>query len=153
MACRSCELACAVEHSKVKSLAGAVNETPRPKQRVHVLGMKGRPLPLSCRHCDDPACVKACMAGVMKKSPKTGTVESNPDKCVGCFMCVMVCPYGAITPVLEMKKVAKCNHCEDKEGEKACVSACPTGALFYGEPAEFEECLKKRKQVSAGKGA
>ena len=33
LGCRSCEIACALEHSKSKTLRGAVRESPRP-QRV-----------------------------------------------------------------------------------------------------------------------
>ena len=36
MGCRSCELACAVEHSGSKSLYGAMAEQPRPKHRLYV---------------------------------------------------------------------------------------------------------------------
>ena len=40
------------------------------------------------------------MAGCMQKNPKTGIVtNTGPEqKCVGCWMCIIACPYGVINP-------------------------------------------------------
>ncbi len=39
----------------------------------------------------------------------------------------------------------KCDLCPDRE-DFACVSACPTGALFVGTKQEFEKKLKEKKK-------
>ena len=54
----------------------------------------------------------------------------DPEKCVGCWMCIMVCPIGAIYRDSEDKAAVKCDLCEGKE-IPACVLSCPTNALLY----------------------
>ena len=145
LGCKSCELACAVEHSQSKSLFNAVFEeiVPRTRKKVQaVLTDAGdRAIALSCRHCEDAQCVIACMAGAMFKDEEGDTVH-DADKCVGCGMCIMVCPFGGITR--QKGLVLKCDMCPDIEGSYACVNACPTGALFVGTLEEFEKRLNKR---------
>ena len=68
-----------------------------------------------------------------KVPEKTGAVLHNREQCVGCWMCVMVCPYGAIQRDLNGKKVAsKCDLCMGKE-TPVCVTKCPNEALEYRE--------------------
>ena len=50
---------------------------------------------VSCRHCEDPLCVKACISGALHR--KDGRVCIDKTKCVGCFSCIMVCPYGSLS--------------------------------------------------------
>jgi carbon-monoxide dehydrogenase iron sulfur subunit len=68
----------------------------------------------------------------MTKDPKTGEVKHNKEKCMGCWTCIMVCPYGAIKMDKENKVVAKCDLCQDLE-EPACVANCPNQALEFKE--------------------
>ena len=86
---------------------------------------------LQCRHCDDAPCVAACISGAMTRDPETGAIKHDPDKCIGCWSCVMVCPFGAIQINLDKGKVSsKCDLCG---GDKvpACVAHCPNEALVY----------------------
>ncbi len=138
--CRSCEIACAVEHSRSKLLYEAIREEPRPVHRVRVLTANGLPLPIQCRHCADAPCIDACKSGALHKD-ETGATLIDRKRCVGCWMCVMVCPYGVITMDGEQKVAMKCDLCADSD-ERACVAACPTGALFYGELEEFRQAVK-----------
>ena len=85
------------------------------------------------------------MAGAMTKDLVSGEVTCNPDKCVGCWMCVMVCPFGAVRPG-EIYTV-KCDMCPDRDGAVACVEACPTGALFAATPEEFQKILKTKRST------
>jgi len=84
------------------------------------------------------------MAGAMQKDPETGTVKCNIDKCVGCWMCVMVCPFDAVQP--GKLYTIKCDACEHLEGAYACVDACPTMALFAVESNEFKEIMRARRE-------
>ncbi|MBI4787716.1 MAG: 4Fe-4S binding protein [Chloroflexi bacterium] len=53
-------------------------------------------------------------------------------RCVGCWMCVMVCPFDAIQRDLEIQVARKCDLCPDRE-IPACVTVCPTEALMLAE--------------------
>lgn len=109
-----------------------------PKQRIFLQVSKGKPYPLQCRHCDEPACALACMSAAIIKDEKTGVVALNEKKCVGCGMCVMSCPFGALIIDKNEKVSLKCGLCAES-GEPACVTACPTKSLFFGTWEEFKK--------------
>jgi len=147
-ACKACEIACAVEHSDSKSLFGAVFESPPPQKRVHVEPALAYAYPVRCLHCSDAPCVAACPNGAMTRDSVTGVVVVNEDRCQGCFMCAMVCSFGAISAHPTLRVAVKCDRCTDRQsrGEQpACVEACPTHALQFGE----EEGLAKEKRLSS----
>jgi len=83
------------------------------------------------------------MAGAMRKDHETGEVTCDLDQCVGCWMCVMVCPFDAVQPG-EFFAI-KCDMCGDREGGPVCVEACPTGALFEATPQEFAEGARAKR--------
>jgi len=132
--CRLCEINCIVEHSKSKDIIKAFKkEIPRPVARVVVEEEGPLSFAVQCRHCDEPPCLEACMGGALSKDPRTGAVVHDKDKCVGCWMCIMVCPYGAIMRAKDGKKIAsKCDLCPDRE-KPACVDGCPNEALVFEE--------------------
>ena len=49
---------------------------------------------------------------VALKDDETGIV-TNDDRCVGCWMCVMVCPYGGIKRDVVKQMAIKCDQCKD----------------------------------------
>ncbi|MBU4342713.1 MAG: 4Fe-4S dicluster domain-containing protein [Candidatus Omnitrophica bacterium] len=139
LGCGACEIACAIEHSKSKKLDSAMNERPLPiKRRKAQFVARGVAISTGCHHCEEAACVAACMSGAMYKDKKTGETKHDKDKCVGCWMCIMSCPFGVLTRQKEDKIVVKCDLCADRD-VPACVEACPTGALFMGTFKEFKE--------------
>jgi carbon-monoxide dehydrogenase iron sulfur subunit len=152
VACRACEIACAVEHTSSKELFAAVlnGDLGPPRRRVQRLGANpfrvaigGVALSLGCHHCDPAPCVDACITSAMHKV--NGETVCHLDKCVGCWMCVMSCPYGAITPRV---KALKCDLCPDRKERResaryACVESCPTDALFAGRFEDFESVLAR----------
>jgi carbon-monoxide dehydrogenase iron sulfur subunit len=149
MGCWNCYLACAVEHSGSKNLIDAILERPKPKPRLRVLSLKGSGLPyvVQCMHCEDPPCMKVCPVGAIYKGPD-GIVRVDEETCIGCRMCARACPFGAITMDEDKGVALKCDMCEDRLREglaPACVTACPTGALQYGD---IDEILNsKRKEA------
>jgi len=144
VACRTCELACAVEHSKGKDLVQALREKTVPKKRVFVQGViESKAISVHCQHCAEAPCVAACMSGALTKDKKTGATVQDKEKCVGCWMCVMTCPFGALVRDIENHVALKCDLCPDRD-DYACVVACPTGALFAGTKKEFEKKVKKK---------
>ena len=151
LSCRSCEIACAVAHSESKRLPDAVGEVPLPKHRIHVesIDEEGSPhriraIAVQCRHCEDPLCAQACISGGITRNTETGQVVSNPGRCVGCWSCIMVCPFGVIVRYEDCRQAVKCDHCPDRDCP-ACVEACPTHALLYCEQEEagIEELSEK----------
>jgi len=144
LACKSCVLACLLKHSQTKNLFSALQERPVPRARISLLNQAGKPLAVQCRHCPDPYCVFACISGALKK--EAGTLILDSKKCVHCYSCIMVCPYGAIRMLHQWHQAGKCDLCADQE-TAACVESCPTGALFYGEQKEFEKLIRKRRKA------
>lgn len=104
-------------------------------------------------HCLDPACASAWFVGALHKTAE-GIVDYDYSRCVGCRYCMIACPFGV--PKLQWDRslpyIRKCVMCIDRvrEGMKpACASACPTGAIMFGER---EELLKEARNRIAGGG-
>jgi carbon-monoxide dehydrogenase iron sulfur subunit len=131
--CRLCEVACITVHSRSGDPVRAFKEeNPRPRAR-NVLEERGHEsFSLSCRHCEEPHCVDACISGAMVRDHDSGRVVHRPEKCVGCWSCVMTCPFGAIHMDRERAKVFKCDRCPER-AVPACVEACPNRALVLEE--------------------
>lgn len=91
----------------------------------------------SCQHCDDPPCVDVCPSGASFKDTATGIVDVDADLCVGCQYCVAACPYQVRFINPETLSADKCDFCRKTnlaEGKlPACVLACPTQALVFGD--------------------
>jgi carbon-monoxide dehydrogenase iron sulfur subunit len=132
LGCKSCEITCAVAHSAAGELFKAIKEEVLSLPRKKVLSSKNNNYPVSCRHCKDPKCVDACMAAALIYDKEKSLVAHDENRCVGCWMCVMVCPYGAIRPGIKKKMPIRCDKCKDKD-QPACVKACPTGAIIWQE--------------------
>jgi carbon-monoxide dehydrogenase iron sulfur subunit len=133
--CHLCELACLTEHSRSGDLILAYTKE-RPEEGlkackcVHHKGPVA--VAMSCQHCADPACVTACISGALCKDPVSGRTEYDREKCVGCWACVMACPFGAIRRHVQSGKIVKCDLCVERE-IPACVAACPNQALVLVE--------------------
>ncbi|NMB35686.1 MAG: 4Fe-4S dicluster domain-containing protein [Firmicutes bacterium] len=136
LGCKSCELACAVEHSASKNIFAALFEEQLPISRVHVEAGREFNFPLQCRHCADAQCIKACISGALWREEETGLVKHIPEKCVGCWMCVMACPFGSIVQDRKEQVALKCDRCPERE-IPACVEACPTKAISLQEVPSY----------------
>lgn len=113
-------------------------------------------LPLSCQHCENPACQRVCPTGATYKDD-LGRVQIDYDKCIGCRMCMAACPYNARVfnwdapkrdttggygygdgAVVERTKgvMEKCTLCKERtdRGEvPMCVRVCPARARTFGD--------------------
>ena len=130
LGCHLCEYYCAFANSgkddMVKALKDAgINPRIRIEQKDNIN------FAVSCRHCDDPLCVKGCISGALTQ--KDGVIMIDQDKCVGCYTCILSCPYGAIMPSDEVA-VQKCELCiNNSGGEPICVKGCINNAMGFGE--------------------
>jgi carbon-monoxide dehydrogenase iron sulfur subunit len=148
LACRACEVACALRHSQSSDLVEAVLEQPRGRSRVRVRETKGKIAPVQCMQCARPKCVEVCEPGALVKHPESGLVVLDQSKCTGCWSCVEACPFHAIFADEDRGVAYKCDLCE---GRPACVAACPTRALFYGTRDEFRARSAEREPVPSEK--
>ncbi|MBI4286619.1 MAG: 4Fe-4S dicluster domain-containing protein [Chloroflexi bacterium] len=131
--CRLCEVHCQFAHSSSKDLVKAFKKAAPPLPRLRVEVKKPVSFSVRCQHCDEPACVYACLTGALTKDEKTGVVSVDTEKCMGCWTCILVCPYAAITR--DGDKISKCDLCTGKP-LPSCVANCPNEALVYAETRE-----------------
>jgi Fe-S-cluster-containing dehydrogenase component len=105
--------------------------------------------PVTCAHCDRPACVLACPTGAMQRR-EDGIVFSNLELCIGCQTCAVACPFGV--PQLNPKtgKIAKCDGCKDRVDRgmwPVCALRCPTGAIIFGTPTRVVQEIRQREAL------
>ena len=89
--CDNCEKACAETHEGVSRLDREAGAT---YANVHI--------PIACRHCEQPHCMKDCPPNAIRRS-ENGEVYIN-DTCIGCGNCQANCPYDVIRMVYEAPK-------------------------------------------------
>lgn len=130
LACHLCEYYCAFANSGQTDMVKALKDiTIHP--RIRIEEGKNINFAVSCRHCEDPLCVKGCITGAL--TIKDGVICIDQDKCVGCYTCVLSCPYGAVMPSPE-GVVQKCELCTKNAGGKpVCVQGCPNQAIVFEE--------------------
>lgn len=135
LGCHLCEYNCAFANSGLGDMVLALKDR-KIFPRIHVEGNDSITFAVSCRHCTDPICQKSCIAGAISKAD--GVVRIDRSKCVGCLTCVLVCPYGALSPG-EDGIMQKCELClENACGAPACVTGCPNKAIVYEERSDPE---------------
>ncbi|MGI9474494.1 MAG: 4Fe-4S dicluster domain-containing protein [Rubripirellula sp.] len=130
--CHGCEVSCKAENDVPlgkyirQTIYRDVGEYP---QVARVF------LPMSCQHCEDAPCIKACPCGALHKQ-SGGTVAVNYETCCGHGSCVDACPYGAIYIDPVANQAVKCHNCyhrADAGMEPACVATCPAEAIHFGD--------------------
>lgn len=133
LGCHMCEYFCAFANSGEKDMARALRGIEiNPRIRIEEKGDIS--FAVSCRHCQDPLCVKSCISGALTMNGE-GLISIDHNKCVGCFTCIMACPYGAVMPG-EEGAVQKCELCvTNGNGTPACVAHCPNRAIVFEEEA------------------
>ncbi|MCW2285414.1 electron transport protein HydN [Rhodoblastus acidophilus] len=167
--CRTCEIACALAHAEPGATLDAANspldggddvlaclgQAPRLK----VIKGDNVCMPVTCHHCDDAPCAAACPVGCI--SHVQDTVQVDQSKCIGCKSCMIACPYGMMDVIaapltrefaglrlsLGAKAQAhKCDLCVDRAQGPACVSACPTHALWVANETDIRALMQERRE-------
>ena len=152
LGCHTCELACAEAHTEAGSTLGAVLAGERLQPRNLVLQLDNIKLSTQCRQCEDAPCVKVCPTGATYRTETYTAVDQR--LCIGCRLCVMVCPFGAIRMGMiningrDKVTAIKCDLCVDRLEGPACVDACPTKALSLKYP---HQVMQEATRASAEK--
>jgi len=114
------------------------------KGTAHIKILESGPMyiPVLCRHCEDAPCVTACMSGCRRRD-ESGWVITDYERCVGCWMCIMNCPFGAIEREEDQHIALKCDGCLDEE-IPPCVAACERGILGYRDIQDISSVIRKK---------
>jgi NAD-dependent dihydropyrimidine dehydrogenase PreA subunit len=83
---------------------------------------------------------------------KANTLQYNPEKCIGCEMCVYVCPHNVF---IMQGRLAQLAHSEACMECGACQINCPTDALVVESgvgcaAAMMRAALLHQKEVACG---
>jgi len=132
--CRNCEQACSLYgrggfHREDSSI------------RVNIYPGERFISTLTCTQCDAAACLDICPAGALRRSAETNAVVVDENRCVGCKMCLMACPFGNIHFLADKHVIRKCDLCD---GDPKCVKFCMPGALHY---VEVEDVPQLRRLI------
>jgi carbon-monoxide dehydrogenase iron sulfur subunit len=164
MACRACEIACALAHAGTDDLVEAIFQKGA-KPRIYIEAAGSFAVPLQCRHCEDAPCVRVCPSGALWRLDGDAPVSVDAGKCIGCAYCVEVCPFGVIRVARvageyasgKEQAVIKCDLCIERQAEglqPACVSACPVGALAFVEVDQNAKTIRlkaARASITGGR--
>ncbi len=131
--CRLCELVCAVKHD------GASNPM-RSRIRVMKWEQEGLYIPMSCQQCQDAPCMNGCPVNAISQNETLNRIEVDYDICIGCRICVSVCPFGAMNFNSIDRKVIKCDLCD---GDPQCVRFCDVKAVDYVHASDVSIVKKK----------
>lgn len=140
--CKSCQIQCKVWHNEPNAISrgqhihiGPYMENGKAVLRSHFL---------TCLHCDDPWCVRACPTGAMFKNDE-GIVQVDSRACVGCKGCIIACPWHIPRWQASTGKVVKCDFCYERlqQGlEPACVTGCTAKALTLTKTPESRQKIR-----------
>jgi carbon-monoxide dehydrogenase iron sulfur subunit len=119
--CLQCEMACSYENEGVFNPA-------KSRIRVFTFHDAGRFVPYTCTQCAEAWCLQACPVDAIVLNQLTGSKDVIEDRCVGCKVCTIACPFGTVNYNQTTGKVIKCDLCG---GDPACAKACPTAAITY----------------------
>ncbi len=131
--CRTCQVACKAENDVP---LGVYRTWVKEVEKGTYPDARRQFTPILCNQCEEPACTTVCPV-VATYSLPNGIVYIDPHRCIGCRYCMAACPYAVRFIHPERNVAEKCDWCwprvREGFGPPACVSACPTGAMVFGD--------------------
>ncbi|SKA82497.1 4Fe-4S dicluster domain-containing protein [Desulfobaculum bizertense] len=161
--CGACVIACAAAHLDGEILDAQRCDTPFTP-RVTLVYTPEVTMPVQCRQCEGAPCAKACPENAI--SFKNGSVQIESELCVGCKLCMYVCPFGAMRVAPRPENEAqqgqgnlevadklpyvaqKCDLCTQRENGPACVQVCPAQALQLVSPDRMIHSVRDRRKAA-----
>jgi hydrogenase-4 component A len=64
--------------------------------RLYVTHTPAGMMPIQCRHCEEPSCAAVCPVHAITLQDRS--IRLNESLCIGCKLCALACPFGAIIP-------------------------------------------------------
>lgn len=130
--CKGCEVACAREN--------------QGRSLIRVVPVGGRfGIPLTCRHCNPAPCALVCPEEAIRI--QGDAVRLEPERCTGCSLCVVACPFGVMMFDPATSKAAHCHQCASRQVDglaPACALTCPSSALLFGSYSGFAGAMRSR---------
>jgi len=171
VACGTCRAECSEGHKK----AGLQAEP-----RLALYESRDVVASLTCHHCEGAPCFSVCPVNAISHDPD-GCVRVDEKRCIGCKLCAIACPFGAIhmsgtpisgvagiqyntptfpaslSPILQWEIgvyacAVKCDLCAYDNYHPHCVDACITNALRLVEETDGESEINE-KRVKAVKAS
>ena len=87
LACHLCEYYCAYANSGIDNMVKALKGV-QINPRIRIEEKDNISFAVSCRHCEEPLCVKSCLTGAL--TIKNSVIEIDQDKCVSCYTCIVL---------------------------------------------------------------
>jgi formate dehydrogenase iron-sulfur subunit len=161
-ACRGCQVACKQwhghpaeetrnwgSHQNPRDLNYNTFKLVRFKEGVFDGKLNWLFFPDQCRHCIDPPCMYgASVKGSIVVDPRTGAVIYTKKTADDYFEAIRdSCPYDIPRKQENGRLIAKCDMCIDRVRNgllPACVQACPTGAMNFGDREDIMHMAEAR---------
>jgi len=143
--CNACEVACKQEHNLpvgprwIRVFPDSPREIEGRLQLRYVV--------THCMHCSQPRCQDVCPVDAITKR-EDGIVLIDDELCTGCKDCIEACPLGVMQFDEEKGLAEKCDLCVeriDRGLQPACVAACPSHCIYFGDISRITEQLGKQK--------
>jgi hydrogenase-4 component A len=167
--CGTCLAACSEAHRK----AGR-QEAPR----LTLVKTRDISAAVACHHCVGAPCAKICPVCAINATEQGGVVVDE-KRCVGCRLCAVSCPFGAIkmygttvagvagtayptptfvsslSPILQWEvgvyaAAVKCDLCSfETDGTKHCIESCLNKALRLVDQSGQDDSVRNKRLVAA----
>lgn len=134
--CTACQDACAQASAEGCPLIKPVH---LPEMDFHGV--------ITCNQCGEPRCLEVCPTGAITKDEVDGVVRIDQERCLGCGLCDMICPYGGVHYEASIRKAFNCDLCG---GQPRCIDACEEGVLSFLKSRDILKYLRDEDVSNPG---